>query len=458
MAVAPKDKKKKPKKPQQDQAMAAATQKAFNNMVRYLQNFQPSSYNTTQREMNRLFPKGQLGPTYTPQQLRQQAQQGLKSIFDPRINQIRNTFDRQMKLGSQNITGYTGQYAQNLREIPLAINAANQQGLQQQAAVGGALADYMRNTGAELTGDLTSRLAAAELSPGQLAGTVGTAADTGVIGSGQIAAMNAASLGRMSEEGTAWLNWGNALPGIGILQGQQELGKFQGQMNDAFRTQMGDLQSQMADAGLNLYQQLLDRDLERRGLGLDRSQAMASYLGDSRQRGLNAAIGGASLMQNWAQMLLERELGMAGINADTYGDELSFYDAQNPPPPAPGSTDAPPSRGDKMSALFDYGLGVFEGVLDPRATPNIANARKKVMAALRGRASGMGLSEQQLMRIRDQILQSLGFNFNQGGGQSAPRNTPPPGRKDSPRDDDEAMSDPWITVPGWMFDWPNFGW
>lgn len=445
-----KGKKAPPTKPQRDQQMAKATERAFQNYIRYLSRLQPSTYAGSMREARKLFPPGQLGPMYTPKQLRGQAQAALKGIFDPRIKSIRDTYQRQAQLGAKNITGFTGTYMNRLGQIGPQLLANNQQAMNQQAAVGGALADYMRNTGAQLTGDLTARLEGANLSPGQIEGTVGNAADTGFLGSGALAASNAASLMRMGAEGNAWANWGAGLPGIAALQGQMELGKFQGQLADAFTSQMGDLQSEMAQAGLSIYQDLLDRDLERRNMGLNRSQAMASFLGDSRQRGLNAALGGASLMQNWANMLLDRELGFAGLASDDYATAASFYDAQNPvatpQPPAPPPT--PADMAAQRRELFDYVYGAFAN----SPLRNRSNLRPKVMAMLRQMSQGMGLNERQLTQMREQIITAIiGQRPKPTQKPTAPNDGDP--RADPPGEVDLGY-DPWITVPGFMFDFP----
>lgn len=441
MAYVPGDKpsKKKtgkPKKPAPNSQIASAVQQAMQQFFAYQRNLRPGQYGPNQATLARLFPAGQLGPTYTPQQLRQQAQSALQSMFNPRVKQIRSMFERQMQQGSNAIRGYTGTYANRLGEIPIAIANANQQGLQQQAAVGGALADYMRNTGAEISQDLQSRLADANLSQGQIEGTVGNAAQTGFLGSGEVAGLNAASLSRMADEGNAWLKWGQALPGIGILQGQQELGKFTGQLNDAFASQMGDLQSNMSEMGMSLYQNLLDRDMQRRQLGLDRSNAMAGFYSDAQQRALNAALGGSSLMQNWAQMMLERELGLAGLDLERYGIDADIYGtdvaaqsaaADRAAATGPGSADYPgefKTKEDLRGGLFASATTFFsDGIHDPGNS--LPTVRKRVMSFLRGQNSGpFALSQRELEQLRDQIITSLGRSFTSGGSSGTGAPTP----------------------------------
>lgn len=425
MAAPPTTKKtkqpKKPAKPGTDPKTLAQIQQMLDRFQQGLGLLGPQQYGATFAQMNRLFPSSTLGPNYSPAQLRQQAQSAMAQIFNPRIKSIRDTFARQGKLGAENITGYTGTYANRLGDIPVAISNANQQGMQQQAAVGGALADYMRNTGAEISGDLQNRLAATNLSEGQIAGTVGNAADTGFLGSGEIAGLNSSSLMRMADEGNAWLKWGQALPGIGILQGQQELGKFQGQLNDAFLTQMADLSSSMAEQGVNLYQNMLDRDLERRGLGLTRDTARAGFYGDSQQRKLNAALGSTSLLQSWSQMLINKMLEEQRIAADIYGTDASIYGtdvaASTPPktaPPKPGEPGGPPlPKSAAERDITSQALNIFPAYNPMPGSPqnvSIHVMRPRVMSWLRSVAQGIGYTEKELAVIRDRILRTLGYS------------------------------------------------
>ena len=449
---------KKPKKPKTPSSLGTSVEQAFQQYLEYLRNFNTGS--NPWRDMNRVFPGGQLGPTYSAAQLRQQAQQALKQMFDPRIQQIQNTFKRQMELGGKNITGYTGTFVNRLGQIPIAINNANQQGLQQQAAVGGALADYMRNEGAEISADLQNRLADANLSQGQIEGTVGNAAQTGFLGSGEVAGLNAASLGRMVEEGNAWLNWGNALPGIGVLQGQQELGKFQGQMNESFAQQMGDLQSQMGEWGVSLYQNMLDRDLQRRGLGLDRQIAMGNFYGNARQQQLNSTLGGAGLLQNWAQMLLERELGLKELAQARYDTNAQIYDtdvdaATAAQAAAPDPADYPgdyKTKEDLRGGMHEAAVSYFTSTNLKTLTPNLSNARKRVMSFLRGQNSGpFALNQNEMQRLRDQILMALGYNL---GGKRSPQSAPLDPGGDQPGETDGGGDFPWY--PGPLI--PSFPW
>lgn len=456
---------KKPKAPKTSPALAGATEAAFRRYLDYLRRFQ--SGGNPFAEANRLFPGSSLGPTYNPQQLRQQAQAALKGMYSPRINQIRDTYANQMRQGSAAITGYTGTYANRLGQIPVAIANANAQGLQQQAAVGGALADYMRDTGNHIADDLTQRLADANLSQGQIEGTVGNAAQTGFIGSGEIAGLSSASLMRMADEGNAWLKWGQALPGIGILQGGQELGKFAGQLNDAFTQQMGDLQSDMSAQGVQLYQSLLDRELERRSLGLQQQSARAGYISDTRQQGLNAALGGAGLLQNWAQMLLDRELGMAGINADLYGTQASIYGtdvsaasaaADRAAANKPGGANYPgdiKTKEDLKASLSQGAAGFFPAYSPIQGTPgnfSYHQMRKRVMSYLRSNNGGpFALGQRELEQLRDQILAQLGYAPQRKKTGSQPQPSPSPDAQDAGDD----FSFPWFGISPLI---PNFPW
>lgn len=464
---APTTQPKKPKKPGQDPVVSSATNAAFKRYLKYLTRFQ--GYQSA--GINKFFPKSGVAPTYNPQQLRTQAQQALQGIFGPRQKSIEDSFKRQLGMGAKAITGYTGTYANRLGQIPISIANANAQGLQQQAAVGGALADYMRDTGSHIADDLTQRLSDANLSAGQIEGTVGNAADTGFIGSGEIAGLNASSLMRMADEGNAWLKWGQALPGIGILQGQQELGQFVGGLGEAYAQQMGDMRSDMAQQGVQLYQNLLDRNLDARSLNLQRSSAMAGLYGDAQQRGLNAALGGAGLLQNWAQMLLDRELGMAGINADLYGTQAGIYStdvgaqqaaadraaaAQQAAADRASGANYPgdiKTKEDLRGGMHADAVQFFTSTNLRTLTPNLSNARKKVMSFLRGQNAGpFRLSDQELQRLRDQILATLGYNFT----KAPPRVTGTTGPMQSPDAQgagDEGYNFPWgltTLIPGFL--------
>lgn len=335
---------------QQQLANTQAAQRAAMAVYQSMQNrFAPMTPQQNQQLSKLMFPDV-AGGIYSPQQLRQQTQATLKGVVAPQMKYLTDMYRSRSQQGSKSITGFTNTYSDRLGQIGPQIAKNNQQLMSQTATIDAGLADYVRDSGSSLANELTQKLAPVGLSEGQLAGTVGNVSEFGQIASGELAGQFGATLERMAGEGNAWQNWGSALPGIGVLQGAQNLANFQGDLNRSFADQAAQLAGKVPELGLQIYQDLVQSDLARRGMKQTTQQARANFYGDREQTGLNSLIAQAGIASN----VLDSLTSQYGTDASLYGSlvgDAAGFDASVYGQQSPGSLTAEERAAQEMRTM-----------------------------------------------------------------------------------------------------------
>lgn len=217
-----------------------------------------------------------------------------QSMMDPLLARLLKTYTARGEQGSRAIADLTRQYADRLGTIAPAVRSEYQASENRLSGAGAALADYIRNEGAQMSNSLGETAAQAGTS-GVAPQAEAAAGNLGVGISGAQAAANFAGMSTLIGQGADRVAAAQMLPGFARMEGIQQMGAFQGQLQRDYEDQVMGLLSQIPGLTTNLYGTLSSRDMANRQGLAERDAAIASFLSQGLDRNQRADISEAEL-------------------------------------------------------------------------------------------------------------------------------------------------------------------
>lgn len=316
------------------------------------QGFYQTPPSLIESQANRYFPIDPFLGATAPNALMRQASSLANPLFASAIKNITDQINARSKAGTQAIEGYTNQLAGNLGQYAGVTQSIYDQAKGEQGRIDDALRTFMQSQGSALADQVRQQAIAA----GQSTAGANQMAATGAGAAAASAASGSAAASLLAAQGASAQDFASSLPGVARLEGAQQLGAFQGDLNRMLAEGVGDLKAQVPQTVSALYQNLLDREMQKAGLRQSVIQQRANYIGQGLDRNADMQLAGATLGLNAQELALrgqQMNLDEAYRQSQLALQRDQFLWQKSQEVGKDGKTWA-----DKFGALYEQGIGL----------------------------------------------------------------------------------------------------
>ncbi len=339
------------------------------------------------------------------QQLVGQARGMVQPMFQSAINAIASQINNRSRLGTNAIQGYGQNYINSLPAIQNQVQGIYDSAKGEQASTNDALANFIRNQGAQASTDLGAQAAAA----GQTNAGANQVAAVGAGASGATMAYGGSTLERLIGQGAAEQSYTAQLPAFARAEQTQTLGNFLADQNNTLRDQTNQLQQQLPQTIQSTYQNLLDRELQKTGLNQAQQGRRADFYNAGLSRNVESRALGAQIYQG--QQQLNQDQSQFETTQKFQNQQLEFEKAKAGIVSGTSWDKKLQSMSENLAATADQlaqGSRTKSGLAIPGSSLSYGKIRGRLNALIKGKFGG-DVPPRLLKFYVDQALMAAGW-------------------------------------------------